>query len=119
MKMNKAQEARAMQGQGRAGRGWHTKTKEDLIDQLDKRRFDLRRGFGVETHHAKAAAFPPLQQSSTNAGCEAGRSPPTSPSRLEASDFKRQRLSGTLHQFTPSKLKLPLPEFRPYLTILL
>ena len=57
MRMNKAQEARAMQGQGRAGRGWHTKTKEDLVDQLDERR-DLRRGFGVETHHGISGGLP-------------------------------------------------------------
>ena len=33
-----------MQGQGRAERGWHTFPNEDLVAQLDGRRFDLRRG---------------------------------------------------------------------------
>ena len=42
--------AHAMQGQGRAGRGWHTFPKVDLVAQLDERRCDLRRGYGVEKH---------------------------------------------------------------------
>ena len=66
MRMNKAQEARAMEGQGRAGRGWHTKTKEYLVAQLDERRFDLRRGYGVEKHHGKRRPSHP-RQSSTSA----------------------------------------------------
>ena len=55
-----------MQGQGRAERGWHTFPNEDLVAQLDGRRFDLRRGCGVEKHHGKRRPSH-LRQSSTHA----------------------------------------------------
>jgi hypothetical protein len=93
MRMNKAQEARAMEGQGRAGRGWHTKTKEYLVAQLDERRFDLRRGYGVEKHHGKRRPSHP-RQSSTSAHSMQQHSVRCNrahaPTRTETPDTRRQ-----------------------------
>ena len=54
-----------------------------------------------------------LHQNVGKTGCEAGRSPPPSPSRLEAGDLRGQRLSGTLHR-VPETNSNSRVSFYPY-----